>query len=145
MTTNRYWEDVAVGDALPSYSLDITTSLIVDQVSGSQDFNLMHHDTAFARAQGAPDAYVNTGFIEAFLARSVTDWMGDTGWMKKLRLEMRRFNALGDTIKVCGKVTGKRIEGGEHLVDCDVWVENSRDGISVPGGAVVRLPSKAAK
>ena len=144
MTVIRYWEDVTVGDALPSYTLEITTSLIVDQVSGSQDYNLMHHDTAFARAQGAPDAYVNTGFIEAFLARSVTGWMGDTGWMKKLRLEMRRFNALGDTIKVAGKVTGKRIEDGEHLVDCDVWVENNRDGISVPGGAVVRLPSKTA-
>ncbi|MDO9460659.1 MAG: hypothetical protein Q7N95_11160 [Alphaproteobacteria bacterium] len=144
MTRTVYWEDVKEGDALPSYSMEITTTLIVDQVSGSQDYNLMHHDTAFARRQGAPDAYVNTGFIEALLSRSLTDFMGDTGWLKKLKHQMRRFNALGDTIKVAGKVTGKRVEDGEHLVDCDVWVENNRDGVSVPGTAVIRLPSKAA-
>jgi len=70
--------------------------------------------------------------------------MGDTGWLKKLKHQMRRFNALGDTIKVAGKVTAKRIEGAEHLVDCEVWIENNRDGVSVPGTAIVRLPSKAA-
>jgi len=143
MTRTVYWEDVKEGDALPSYSMPITTTLIVDQVSGSQDYNLMHHDTEFARRQGAPDAYVNTGFIEALLSRSLTDFMGDTGFLKKLKHQMRRFNALGDTIKVAGKVTGKRIEGNEHLVECEVWVENNRDGVSVPGSAIVRLPSWA--
>ena len=143
MTRTVYWEDVKEGDALPSYSMPITTTLIVDQVSGSQDYNLMHHDTEFARRQGAPDAYVNTGFIEALLSRSLTDFMGDTGFLKKLKHQMRRFNALGDTIKVAGKVTGKRIEGNEHLVECEVWVENNRDGVSVPGSAIVRLPCRA--
>jgi acyl dehydratase len=142
MTRIVYWEDVKEGDILPTYSFEITTTLIVDQVSGSQDYNLMHHDTAFARRQGAPDAYLNTGYIEALLSRSLTDFMGDAGFLKKLKHQMRRFNALGDTLKVSGKVTAKRIEGGENLVECDVWLENNRDGISVPGTALVRLPSR---
>ena len=86
MTGPRHWEDVAEGDEIAGFALAMTPTLIVDQVSGSQDYNLMHHDRDFARAQGAPDMYLNTGFVEALLGRLVTDWMGPEGWLRKLRL-----------------------------------------------------------
>ncbi len=137
-----YWEDVSEGQEIPPYELVVTPTLIADQVSGSQDYNLMHHDGDFARSQGAPDMYLNTGFIEAMLSRLITDWMGDDGWLEKMSIQMRRFNIFGDTLTVKGKVTAKEVYEGAHLVQCEIWVENDREGISVPGKATVRLPSK---
>ena len=137
-----YWEDVSEGQEIPSYELAVTPTLIADQVSGSQDYNLMHHDGDFAKSQGAPDMYLNTGFIEAMLSRLITDWMGDDGWLEKMSIQMRRFNIFGDKLTVKGKVIAKEIQEGAHLIQCEIWVENDREGISVPGKATVRLPSK---
>ena len=137
-----YWEDVSEGQEIPSYELAVTPTLIADQVSGSQDYNLMHHDGDFAKSQGAPDMYLNTGFIEAMLSRLITDWMGDDGWLEKMSIQMRRFNIFGDKLTVKGKVVAKEIQEGAHLIQCEIWVENDREGINVPGKATVRLPSK---
>ncbi|MCC5576273.1 hypothetical protein IMZ11_11580 [Microtetraspora sp. AC03309] len=41
----------------------------------------------------------------------LTDWMGDDGWLASLRLELRRFNYLGDLSRVEGTMTGKPREG----------------------------------
>jgi hypothetical protein len=46
---------------------------------------------------------------------------------------------------VCkGRVTAKREEAGECLVDLDVWLENEREGVTTPGTATVVLPKRGA-
>jgi hypothetical protein len=40
------------------------------------------------------------------------------------------------------KVTKKYTQGDENLVDCQIWVENSKGEINTPGAATVALPSK---
>jgi hypothetical protein len=49
---------------------------------------------------------------------------------------------MGDINTVKGKVTGKRIQDGEHLVDCEIHVENQAGLVTAPGKATVTLPSK---
>jgi alpha-glucosidase (family GH31 glycosyl hydrolase) len=41
--------------------------------------------------------------------------MGDDGFLKRLRAELRRFNVVGDTTWLKGKVTQKYVKDGEHL------------------------------
>ena len=41
-----------------------------------------------------------------------------------------------------GVVTAKRQEGGENLVDLDIWTEDAEGKKTTPGTAVVALPSK---
>jgi hypothetical protein len=41
-----------------------------------------------------------------------------------------------------GKVTRTYLEHARHLVDVDVWGENQRGEITVPGRATVQLPSR---
>ena len=55
---------------------------------------------------------------------------------------LKRFNIVGDTHWMKGKVTKKYIVNGEHLVDIECWGENQRGEITLPGSATVRLPSK---
>jgi acyl dehydratase len=126
----------AAGEALPGFSLPLTPTRMVLQVSGSQDFYPVHHDRDFARAGGHPDIFLNTGFLRAALCRLVTDWMGERGMLRRLAFQMRRPHLLGDTITVAGRVARRR-EGG--LVDLDVWVENARAGRATPGQATVHL------
>ena len=137
-----YWEDVEVGQEIPTgYSLKIDMTRMVLQVSGTQDYYAVHHDGDFARSQGVPDIFLNTGFLTAAAGRLLTDWIGTEGWLKKFRIEMRRMNMLGDIMRVRGKVTDKYIDKGEHYVEADVWCETDREGISTPCKATVILPS----
>jgi len=109
-------------------------------VSGSQDWYPVHHDPEFARKAGHEDVFMNTGFLQAALVRVITDWMGDAGFLRKLSFEMRRQQRPGDTMVCKGRVTGRRREDGEGIVELAVWAENEREGVTTPGEAVVALP-----
>ena len=139
-----YWEDVEVGQDIPTgYSLTLNSTRIAKQVSGTQDWYPVHHDRDFAKMQGVPDVFMNTGFLTAAMGRLITDWIGVEGWLKQFKMEMRKMNLYGDKMFVKGKVTGKRVENGEHYVDMDVWCETKGQGVTSPSTAVVILPSKA--
>jgi acyl dehydratase len=134
-----HWEDVAVGDEIKGFSLALTMTRMVLQVSGTQDFYPIHHDREFARAAGHEDIFLNTGFIRGVLCRVLTDWIGRDGFVKRLGFQMHRPNFLGETIQVKGRVTDK---GADGVVDLEVWIENDRGGITVPGTARVILPRR---
>jgi acyl dehydratase len=137
----RLWDEVAEGEALPGFSLPLTMTRMVLQVSGTQDVYPVHHDLAFAREAGHEAIFLNTAFIRGCLCRVVTDWMGPAGFLKGLSFQMRQPSFLGETIDARGRVTRKRAEG---LVDLDVWLEDARHGITTSGTARVVLPRGAA-
>jgi hypothetical protein len=56
---------------------------------------------------------------------------------------MYAANIIGDTTWCKGRVTRKRVENGEHLVECDIWVENQRKEVTAKGNAVIALISRA--
>ncbi|MEE2881090.1 MAG: acyl dehydratase, partial [Chloroflexota bacterium] len=72
----------------------------------------------------------------------LTNWAGDDGFVKKMYVELRRFNVVGDTTWCKGKVVGKRVEDGEKLVDLEIWGENQRGEQTTKGTATIKLPSK---
>ena len=143
MTKQVFWDDVDVGHKITGYSLQIDPTRIALQVSGSQDFYPVHHDLDFAKASGHPDIFVNTGFMQGCFNRLICGWIGDDGWLKKFRMEMRRMNIPGDTMTFQGKVSKKFIEDGEHLVECELWAENEREGVTTPSFALVSLPTRS--
>jgi acyl dehydratase len=142
-TRQIYWDDVEVGQEIPGYSLKIDPTRIALQVSGSQDFYPVHHDLEFAQAGGHPDIFVNTGFMQGCFNRLICGWIGDEGWLKKFRMEMRRMNIPGDTMTFQGKVSKKFVEDDQHLVECELWAENEREGVTTPSYALVSLPTRS--
>ncbi len=104
---------------------------------------LVHMEDTRAKEIGIPGAYDYGCQRISWLGNLVTNWMGDDGFLKKLRAELRRFNVIGDTTWLKGKVTNKYIEDDEHLVDIECWAENQRGEVTMPGTATVRLPSKS--
>jgi acyl dehydratase len=127
---------------LAGFSLPLTMTRMVLQVSGTQDFYPVHHDRDFAREGGHADIFLNTAFIRGALCRLLTDWMGEGGFLRRLGFQMRRPHLLGDTISVRGRVSRRRHEGPHEAVELDVWIENPRDGVATPGQATVHLPPR---
>jgi acyl dehydratase len=102
-----------------------------------------HWDADFAREAGNPHIYDYGRMRETWLVHLCTDWMGDDGWLWKLDAEMRRFNFVGDTHWMRGRVTRKYLaEGDRPAVDLDVWGENQRAEVTTPGHATILLPSR---
>jgi acyl dehydratase len=122
-----YWEDVEIGQSIPGYSLELTWTQVVKQVQGVQDYQPVHHDPDYARADGREGVFMNTGFTQGACSRVMEDWIGDKGFLTFFRMEMRRMNMKGDTLTFKGKVTNKYVKNGGHYVDAEVWVENTRE------------------
>jgi acyl dehydratase len=135
------WEDVREGEALPGFSLELTPTRMVLQVSGTQDFYPIHHDRDFARSAGHADIFANTAFIRGCLCRVLTDWIGRDGFVKSLGFQMRKPNLLGDTVAARGRVAKK---GADGRVDVEVWLETAQEGTTVPGHATVILPRRGS-
>ena len=136
----RYWEDVQVGQQLAGFSMHLGWTSMALQVSGSQDWNLIHHDATFARGSGHDDLLYNTGWTSATLARVLTDWIGRDGWLARLEIRMAKTNGPGESIQANAKVVRKYEEEGARLLDLDLWIDNDAKGITTTGVATVRLP-----
>jgi len=101
-----------------------------------------HQRGSVAQQVGVPSAYDYGPGRTSWLTTLVTNWMGDSAYLKRLRAEMRRFNIVGDTTWCKGKVARKYVKDGYALVDLDIWAENQRGEITAPGMATVMLPSR---
>jgi acyl dehydratase len=77
-----------------------------------------------------------------WMGQFVTDWMGDDGTLKKFSGQVRHPNIIGDSSFIKGQVVKKYINDGEHLVDCEIRVENQSGLITAPGTATVALVSR---
>jgi acyl dehydratase len=103
----------------------------------------VHWDAEWARRAGNPAIYDYGRMRETWLIHLCTDWMGDDAWLWKLDCEFRRFNYVGDTHWMRGRVVGKYLtDEGRAAVDLDVWGENQRNEITTPGNATVLLASR---
>lgn len=104
----------------------------------------VHGQDKASKGIAIPVAYDLGCQRNSWVSQILTNWMGDDGWLKTLYCEYRRFNVFGDIQWIKGKVTKKRVEDGEHLVDCEVWSENQNGEITAPARGTVVLPSRAA-
>lgn len=116
----------------------IPTDLNVPDVS-----QRCHWDDAWAQSVGNPYAYDYGVMRENWLIHLCTDWMGDDAWLWKIDCQMRRFNYLGDTHWMRGKVTKKYVaEGDRPAIDLDLWGENQRGEVTCPATASILLSSR---
>jgi len=116
---------------------------MMDAKTGIADVpELVHMEQSRAQTIGIPGAYDYGCQRISWLCNVITNWMGDSGFLRRLRGELRRFNVVGDTTWLKGKVTKKYTEDNLYLVDIECWAENQRGETTLPGLATVVLPSK---
>ena len=151
----RYWEDIIVGEEMtPVLEKGLLTMMEIVRfglfVSGlprrierrREDVEIGFPREEMQKRAGLENASDYGPQRVCWLGQFATDWMGDDGMLKKLSCRVRHPSILGDSNFVKGKVKKKRIENGEHLVDCEIWVENQAGLVTAPGTAIIALPSK---
>lgn len=153
MAKQLYWEDVEVDNEITPLSKVASTRMLVKFAGASGDFNPLHYEDAFAASQGVGKPIVHGQLKRAWLAQLITDWIGEQGTLKKLSCQFRGMDyprpmktivepQEGETWWCKGTVTNKYIEGDEHRVECEIWVENGKGERTTPGSATVVLPSR---
>lgn len=102
----------------------------------------VHWESEFAATVGAPEAYDYGPERFSWMTHHLTNWMGDDGFLRQAKAQIRRHNPVGDVLYIHGEVTGKRQENGENIIDIAQRAENQDGELSIFGTAQVRLPGK---
>ena len=143
MANQVFYEDVQEGAELPTLEKLPTTRTLVMYAGASGDFFELHYDKDFASKLGFRSGPIVHGRLQAaMLSQLITDWIGDQGELKKFAIQYRGNALPGEKFLCKGKVTKKYVEGGQNLVECEVWGENPKGDKLTPGTVVVSLPSK---
>ena len=143
MGEQLYFEDVQEGMEIPSLVKNTTTQQLVKYAGASGDYYQIHYDKDFAISNNLPGVILHGALKNAYLAQLMTDWIGEHGWLRKLGVQYRGMDVPDDTITGKGKVTKKYVEEGQHLVECEIWLENGKGEKTTPGSATVALPSRS--
>jgi acyl dehydratase len=102
----------------------------------------VHWDADLASRVGVPGAYDYGPERISWLGHLLTNWIGDDGMLRRLNVQVRRHNLIGDLTRCTGRVVRRFIEGGEHLVECEVEATNQRGQVTAKGLALAALPSR---
>jgi len=143
MAQQIYFEDVEVGYELAPVEKNPTTQQLVKYAGASLDFYQIHYDKDFAQANRLPGVILHGALKNAFLGQLMTDFAGELGWLRKLSVQYRGMDQPGTKVVCKGRVTKKYTDGGNHLVDCEIWLENAKGEKTTPGSATVILPSRS--
>jgi len=116
--------EISVGDELPLFELPVTSTVIVAGAIASRDFMPAHHDPAFAKAQGAPDIFMNILTTNGYVSRFVTDWAGPEAMVKAIKIRLGAPAIPGKPLRFSGRVAGKREMGAECVLELEVRAAN---------------------
>jgi acyl dehydratase len=137
-----YFEDVKEGQEIPSLTDKPTSQRLVMWAAASGDFYQIHYDKDFALGNGLPERIIHGALKHALLGRLLHEWAGDGGRVKKVACQYRGMDIVNDDVICHGVVKRKYQEGGENLVELDIWTESPQGQKTTPGTAIVALPSR---
>ncbi|TAL39676.1 MAG: hypothetical protein EPN93_00985 [Spirochaetes bacterium] len=92
----------------------------------SGDFNPIHIDPEFGKMVGLGGVILQGLCTLGFVAKSVTDWAGDPGRLKRIKCRFAAPVHLGDFVQTAGEVV--EMSGGRAKLDIKV---TNQDGTEV--------------
>ena len=131
--------EVKVGDELPAFALPVTSTVIVAGAIASRDFMPAHHDSEYARGQGAPDMFMNILTTNGYVCRYVTDWAGPEAMVRKIAIRLGGPAIPGQPLRFSGQVLSADEEGDERVIEVSVRAANDL-GDHATGTVLLSLP-----
>ena len=114
----------------------------INSDTGAQDSAARGHtESRMAREVGMPGGYDVGPQRISWLGQLLTNWAGDSGFVRELDASIRRPNIFGDVSWCRGQIVDKRIEEDAHLIVLDLRVENQLGEITATATGVVELPT----
>lgn len=140
----RNYDDVAIGDELPLWPVDVTTRLVVAGALATRDFEDIHHEVAAAKRIGMKDLFMNVLTSNGLCARYLREWAGPDARLAGIDVRLGVPNVVGDVMTLSASVAAKSIVDGRGLVTLNLRGANSR-GDHVQGTATLELPLGGTK
>lgn len=137
--TLRY-EDVEVGQELPSVDVPLTATRIIATAIASRDYQDVHHDVELAKQRGAKGIFMNILSTNGIVGRYVGDWAGPEAIFRRVNIRLGAPNYAGDTMVLTGRVKEKSVEAGQGIVDVEIRGANGL-GDHVTGTVRIALPA----
>lgn len=103
-----------------------------------------HQDKKIAVSEiGMPGPYDNGPQRIGMLCTPVTNWIGDSGFVRNLSVRIKAPVIFGDTSTFGGAVTGKRLtDDGRGLVDFSLYAKNQLGDVTATGTATAEIPRR---
>lgn len=102
----------------------------------------VHWDENLARRVGVPGAYDYGPERASWMGHLVTDWMGDDAFLRRLSVQVRRHNMIGELVTCAGTV--REVDVPARTVVLDLTAVNQDGEESARGSAEVVLPARDA-
>jgi len=141
-TETLTYEQVEVGQDLPTLVLPITRTLVISAALASRDYQDVHHDPVKARKRGSKDIFMNILTTNGLVGRYITDWSGPGGILRDISIRLGAPNYPDDTMTLTGSVSAKQgleADGSRGAVEVSIQGANGL-GNHVTGTVVVALP-----
>jgi len=106
-TATLRYDEVAVGDELPTLEVPLTPSVIIAGAIASRDYQDVHHDRDLAVERGSKDIFMNILTTNGYVGRFVTDWAGPEALLRRVDIRLGAPNYPGDIMTMTGRVTDK--------------------------------------
>ena len=131
---------LSVGDKLPEWTLNVTSTVIVAGAIATRDFMPVHPDRDYAQSQGAPDVFMNILSTNGYISRYVSDWAGPNALQKKIAIRLGAPCIPGKPLTFSGEVTGIEDDGENKQVEIAVTAANEL-GSHASGTVSLLLPA----
>lgn len=132
------FESVDKGSPLEGLSIPAVTRQTLARFAGAiDDYNPLHLDDKVATATGKTSVFAPTNLVMAYIGRMVEATFEGAS-LRRYGLRMLKLVWPGDVLTCRGVIIDKREEGGEHVIDADVWADNQR-GETVAKGRVIAV------
>jgi acyl dehydratase len=126
MGTKVKFDDVKVGDEIPTLSKVVKREEVKAYADASGDQNPLHQDDNFARSVGFPGIIAHGMFTMAHLTKALTDWVGDPVALKRIKVQFRAVVFMDEEIVAKGRI--EQLDPSTKRVKLSVWVEVDRAG-----------------
>lgn len=137
--STRRFDEVAVGEELPPWTLPVTPRLVIAGATATRDFSDIHIDAAEARRVGLPNIILNSLTSSGLCSRYAEDWAGPEVVQKNLRLRLGAPCVVGDTLTFSATVAAKEVKDSHGLVTLNV-VGRVSTGDHLVGTLDLQLP-----
>ena len=138
-----WFEDVALGHFIPTRAFGPLTIVDTVQWAGFQEnWYRLHWDRDFVRERSGFKTFIASGgYREALLIRTITDWIGLCGILRKLTVRQSAPTFEGDLILYSGTVAEKSPTPNDPWIACNLEGKNQDDRVMLTARCTVILPS----
>lgn len=131
------WKDISVTTQIPELTVCPDHAQVFMFSAITWNRHHIHYSKDAAIREGLPDVVVQRGLIGNFLARLITNWVGDQAELRKLAWKVTRSALVGKNIVCRGRIREKKDSKEEKCLICEITASNEKGELIASGEATV--------